>query len=79
MKNLQLIACILFLVSCMKKETRETATYSIAQFMDNEAVSNSGFSPDNSKLLITSNRSGIYKRVLFTMDGNGDEIYKLFV
>ncbi len=39
---------------------KEIKTYSIAQIMDNEAVSGGSFSPDNSKLLITSNRSGIY-------------------
>lgn len=113
MKHLLLVlfTCTMLFVSCMKKETREPATYSIAQFMDNEAVSSSGFSPDKSKLLITSNRSGIHnvytiltssgdmepvtqsdtssvyaisyfpndERILFIMDGNGDEIYKLFV
>ncbi len=115
MKQISLVtAMLLLLVSCGKKETkteREIAQYTIAQFMDNEAVFGSGFSPDNSKVLITSNRSGIYnmytlpsaggertpltasdsssvysisyfpndERILFRMDGNGDEIYKLFV
>lgn len=116
MKKISLAAALLFLVlSCGDKEkepdTREIGTYTIAQFMDNEAVFGSGFSPDNSKVLVTSNRSGIYnmytlpsgsvemtpltasdsssvysisyfpndERILFRMDGNGDEIYKLFV
>jgi dipeptidyl aminopeptidase/acylaminoacyl peptidase len=108
------IAVLLLLFSCGKKETkteREIGQYSIAQFMDTEAVFGSGFSPDNSKVLVTSNRSGIYnmytlpatggdmtplttsdsssvysisyfpndERILFRMDGNGDEIYKLFL
>lgn len=107
-------AVLLLLFSCGKKETkteREIGQYTIAQFMDTEAVFGSGFSPDNSKVLVTSNRSGIYnmytlpasggemkpitasdsssvysisyfpndERILFRMDGNGDEIYKLFV
>ncbi len=38
----------------------EVKTYTIAQMMDNEVVSGGSFSPDNSKLLVTSNRSGIY-------------------
>lgn len=114
MKQLILcLAAVTFLVSCNeKKETpKEVATYSIEQFMDNESVFGGSFSPDNSKILVTSNRSGINnmytipidggemtpltksdsssiyavsyfpedERILFRMDGNGDEIYKLYV
>jgi len=35
-------------------------TYTIEQMMDNEAIGGGSFSPDKSKLLISSNRSGIY-------------------
>jgi len=115
MKQFSLVtALLLLLFSCGKKETkkeREIGQYTIAQFMDNETVFGSGFSPDNSKVLVTSNRSGIFnmytlpasggemtpltasdsssvysisyfpndERILFMMDGNGDEIYKLFL
>jgi dipeptidyl aminopeptidase/acylaminoacyl peptidase len=115
MKQFSLVTAVLLLFfSCGKKETkteREIGQYTIAQFMDNETVFGSGFSPDNSKVLVTSNRSGIYnmytlpasggemtpltasdsssvysisyfpndERILFRMDGNGDEIYKLFL
>ncbi|MCZ4318452.1 alpha/beta fold hydrolase [Aequorivita viscosa] len=118
MKNFSLIfsALVLF-VACKDKpkdETKEVATvntYSIEQFMGNENASANGFSPDKSKVLMTSNRSGVYNmytvpaqggeftpvtqsdsasvygisyfpeddRILFRMDGNGDEIYKIFV
>lgn len=86
-------------------------TYTIEQMMDNESISGGSFSPDNTKLLVSSNRSGIYnmysipstggemtpitqsdsssvfaisyfpkdERILFQMDGNGDEIYHLYV
>ena len=79
--------------------------------MDNEAVFGGSFSPDKSKLLVSSNRSGIYNmytvpsdggeftpitasdsasvfgisyfpnddRILYRMDGNGDEIFHLYV
>jgi dipeptidyl aminopeptidase/acylaminoacyl peptidase len=106
---------LLLLFSCkeekQEEEKREVATYSIEQFMDNEAVYGGSFSPDNSKLLVTSNRSGILnmytvptsggkftpvtgsdtssvyaisffpndERILFRMDDNGDEVYKIFV
>lgn len=94
-----------------KEEQREIASYSIEQFMDNESVYAENFSPDKSKLLVTSNRSGIFniytvpatggefapvtqsdsssifaisyfpddERILFRMDDNGDEVYKIYV
>ena len=105
-------------VFCCKEDTKEKAManrevkqYSIDQFMDNEAVGGGSFSSDNSNLLVSSNRSGIYNvytvpskggemtaitqsdstsifansyfpkdnRMLFSADGNGDEIDHLFV
>ncbi|MDX1462207.1 MAG: prolyl oligopeptidase family serine peptidase [Marinirhabdus sp.] len=89
----------------------EIQTYTIAQFMDNENAFANGYSPDKSKVLMTSNRSGIYNmyntpatggdltpitqsdsasvfgisyfpeddRILFRMDGNGDEIFKIYM
>jgi dipeptidyl aminopeptidase/acylaminoacyl peptidase len=118
MKKFGLICSALLLVFACKenskdktKEVAEIKTYSIAQFMDNEKASANGFSSDKSKVLITSNRSGVYNmynvaaeggdftpitqsdsasvygisyfpeddRILFRMDGNGDEIYKIFM
>lgn len=112
-----IVMCMLIFVSC-KEQTKETtqekkeiAQYTIEQFMDNESARANGFSSDKSKVLITSNRSGINNmystpskggeltpitqsdsssiygisyfpkddRILFRMDGNGDEIFKLFV
>tara|TARA_R110000850_G_scaffold277142_1_gene423506 strand:+ start:15550 stop:17484 length:1935 start_codon:yes stop_codon:yes gene_type:complete len=80
MKQLTLAAAVLMLVlSCGDKEKepeqRETATYTIAQFMDNEAVYGSGFSPDNETVLVTSNRSGIYN--MYTMPATGGEMTAL--
>ena len=110
-----LMLSFIFLFSCKKEEKkedkREIGTYSIAQFMDNETVFGDSFSQDNSKLLVTSNRSGIFniytvpvsggefkpitdsdsssvyaisyfpedERILFRMDDNGDEVFKLYV
>jgi dipeptidyl aminopeptidase/acylaminoacyl peptidase len=109
------VATVLF--SCKENADKKTAEvidikqYTIEQFMDNENAFSNGFSADNSKVLMTSNRSGIYNiyttpvsggdlmpvtksdsasvfgisyfpeddRILFRMDGNGDEIYKIFV
>lgn len=67
MKHLIFVISILLFVSCKDKkaENKEDSAinieqYSIEQFMDNESVSGGSFSFDNSKLLIASNRSGIY-------------------
>lgn len=90
---------------------KQIKSYTIEQMMDNEAIGGGSFSSNNSNLLISSNRSGIYnmytiptdggemmpvtqsdsssvfaisyfprdKRMLFRMDGNGDEIYHIYI
>lgn len=116
-KCITLIACIFLVVAC-KENAKENETavkeikqYTIEQFMDNENAFANGYSSDKSKVLMTSNRSGIYNmytmpsgggeltpitqsdsasiygisyfpeddRILFRMDGNGDEIYKIYM
>lgn len=117
MKKLLILFVIILFVSCKKDAenkneiTHNVQQYTIEQFMDNEAVGGGSFSFDNSKLLISSNRSGIYNvysistsggeytsitasdstsmfaesyfpnddRILFSADGNGDEIDHLFM
>ncbi|WP_375234831.1 prolyl oligopeptidase family serine peptidase [Winogradskyella sp.] len=71
--------CIaIFLFSCKEdvKNTdivkEEVKQYSIEQFMDNEAIGGGSFSYDNSQLLISSNRSGIYNA--FTVSTEGGEM-----
>jgi dipeptidyl aminopeptidase/acylaminoacyl peptidase len=69
------LLAVVFLMSC--KEDKEVAVedvkeYSIAKFMDNESVGGGSFSSDNSKLLILSNRSGIYN--VYTMPAKGGEL-----
>ncbi|WP_299208007.1 S9 family peptidase [uncultured Dokdonia sp.] len=109
--------CMVSFYSCKKEKKEDVSVtkvieqYTIEQFMDNESAWANGFSTDNSKVLITSNRSGINNiytipakggeltpitqsdsssiygisyfpkddRILFRMDGNGDEVYKIFV
>lgn len=53
---------ILFIVSCQTTEEplREIKEYTIEQFLGNEAVFGSSFSYDESRLLIGSNKTGIY-------------------
>lgn len=121
----KLLACfaIALIWSCTEKKeepkedqkevenTKIPDQYTIKQMMDNEAISGGSFYRDNSKLLVSSNRSGIYnmytvpanggeltpitqsdsasifaisyfprdERMLFSMDGNGDEIYHIYI
>ncbi|MGB5555245.1 MAG: S9 family peptidase [Flavobacteriaceae bacterium] len=119
MKKLIIPVLAIALISACKEAPKKTElsiadtmkTYTIEQMMDNEAIGGGSFSPDNSKLLISSNRSGIYnmytvpatggemmpitqsdsssvfgisyfpkdERMLFRMDGNGDEIYHIYL
>lgn len=69
---------VLIMLSC-KKETKDTAMaqrdvkqYTIDQFMDNEAVGGGSFSMDNSSLLLSSNKSGIYN--VYTIPTKGGEM-----
>lgn len=49
--------------------------YTIEQFMNNTAVSGSSFAPDNSKILVTSDQSGI--RNAYTVPAAGGELSPL--
>ena len=51
---------------------KKTTKYTIEQFMDNEAVGGGSFSMDNSTLLVSSNRTGIYN--VYTVSTKGGEM-----
>ena len=115
-KSLIIFFGVILFFSCKEQEkeiakTIEVKEYTIEQFMDNESSFTNGFSSDKTKVLLTSNRSGIYNmytttstgeelmpitksdsasvfgisyfpeddRILFRMDGNGDEIFKIYM
>ena len=75
-KTWTLLVLLVFAISCKeeekKVEQREIATYSIEQFMDNESVYVENFSPNKSKLLVTSNRSGIFN--IYTVPATGGDL-----
>lgn len=61
-------------VACQSETTpseapTEVAAYTIEQFMDNESLFGSSFSPDGSQLLVTSNRSGIFNAYTIPVAG----------
>lgn len=67
-----LCVVILFLTSCQPDTEEEVVdAYTIEQFLNNESVFGGSFSPDNSKLVLTSNKSGIYN--VYTVSVSGGE------
>ncbi|WP_421805024.1 TolB family protein, partial [Flagellimonas sp.] len=77
MKKLLAFALIVSVWAC-KEEKKEPSvaetmkTYTISQMMDNESIAGGSFSPDKSKLLVSSNRSGIYN--MYTIPTSGGEM-----
>ncbi|MEZ2415632.1 alpha/beta fold hydrolase [Muriicola sp. E247] len=74
MKKVALLLFLAILWNCKEKEATDTIaenlkTYTIEQMMDNENVGGGSFSPDLSKLLVTSNRSGIYNMYTVPVKG----------
>lgn len=67
---------LLVMVLSCKDKTKDTQKeikqYTIEQFMDNEAVGGGSFSADNTTLLVSSNRSGIYN--VYTIPAKGGQM-----
>ena len=59
MKALHFTLLVLLLVGCQEKPEPLTQ-YTIEQFYENKSIGGGSFSPDESKLLVSSNESGIY-------------------
>lgn len=76
-KNLCLLLIFILVLSCKTddKKAREVTAYDIGQFLNNENVFGSSFNQDESKLLIGSNKSGIYNA--YTVDLISGEIKAL--
>ena len=65
MKRFAYLLALATVFGCREEPAETTVAetlqdYTIEQMMDNENVGGGSFSPDNSKLLVSSNRSGIY-------------------
>jgi dipeptidyl aminopeptidase/acylaminoacyl peptidase len=76
--NILILIMLVFLSACKEDKAegelaqREVQLYTIEQFMDNEAIGGGSFSMDNSKLLVSSNRTGIYN--VYTVSTKGGEM-----
>ncbi len=77
MKKIAIIILSIVFVACSqqgeksgKKKTRDVKKYSIGQFYENVNVYGGRFSPDEAKLLVTSNETGIYNAFSLPVDGS---------
>lgn len=76
MKKIVTLFIVALIWGCKEKKESPTSsiadnlkTYSIEQMMDNESIYGGSFSPDQSNLLVTSNRSGIYNMYTIAVEG----------
>lgn len=76
MKKIITLLSIVLIWGCKEKKESSTPsiadnlkTYTIEQMMDNESINGGSFSPDQSKLLVSSNRSGIYNMYTIAVEG----------
>jgi Tol biopolymer transport system component len=60
------------LVACAPA-SREVPQYTIEQFLDNLSIGGGSFSADETKLLVTSNQTGIYNVFALNTDGTGEK------
>ncbi len=63
------IICAVLFCFCQKGEQREVQQYTIEQFMDTVEIFGSSFSPDEQKLLISSNQTGIFNAYTISVEG----------
>ncbi len=70
-----IVSCGQFGQKTKDKETREVAKYTIEQFYKNLDIYGGSFSFDESKLLVTSNKTGIFN--LYELPADGSEMKQL--
>lgn len=60
------------LIAC-NQSSRDVPQYTIEQFFDNLSIVGGSFSADETRLLVTSNQTGIYNVFALYVDGSGEE------
>jgi len=60
----------LILFTCSSNEVKEVNKYTIEQFYQNTNIWGGSFAPDESKFLVTSNKTGIYNVFALPLDGS---------
>jgi len=65
-----LLILLTLIFSCVSNQTRDVKKYTIEQFYQNTNIWGGSFAPDESKLLVTSNETGIYNVIALPVDGS---------
>jgi dipeptidyl aminopeptidase/acylaminoacyl peptidase len=75
MRNAIILFCLLFILACnpQEKEARTVEQYTVEQFYANTDIFGGSFSADESRLLVTSNETGIYNAFAIPVTG-GDPV-----
>ena len=68
-KWISMLTLIAIIISCTSKKTKLVNHYNIEQFYKNKNIYGGTFSPDEFKLLTTSNETGIYNLFVIPVDG----------
>ena len=72
MKKIPGIIFLAMLVACTQ-EPVEVNRYTIEQFYDNLSIGGGSFSADETRLLVSSNQTGIYNVFSLNVDGSGEQ------
>jgi Tol biopolymer transport system component len=64
---------VLAVAACTGDAVREVQQYSVADFYKNDDYVAAGFSPDRRRLLVSSNRSGVYNAYALPLDSGALE------
>ena len=72
MKKITGFIALAVLAACAQVP-REVTRYTIEQFLDNLSITGGSFSADETKLLISSNKTGIYNVFALNVDGSGEQ------
>jgi len=72
MKKILGLIVLAILTACTQQPV-EITRYTIEQFYDNLSIGGGSFSADETRLLVTSNQTGIYNVFSLKVDGSGEE------
>ena len=61
------------LMVCCNRQPAKVTRYTIEQFYDNLSIGGGSFSADETRLLVSSNQTGIYNVFSLQVDGSGEE------
>ena len=72
MKKIPGLIILAMLAACTQQPV-EVTRYTIEQFYDNLSIGGGSFSADETRLLVSSNQTGIYNVFSLNVDGSGEE------